>query len=88
MTSPELFVEELAGVYESGPIVKVHLASVVPGPTQAERAIVCRLVGTVADMRQIAARILDALAVEGESAPPAKPAREAAPDEVVIGVVS
>jgi hypothetical protein len=88
MTEREIFVEELAGVYESGPIVKVHLASVVLGGSQPERAVVCRLVGTTSDMRQIAARILDAVKADNDLPAADAPEREAALDEVVIGTVS
>lgn len=88
MINPEIFVEELAGVYESGPIVKVHLASVVPDATDTKRAVVCRLVGSVTDIRQIATQILDALKIEEEGGAPAKPEPDPAPDEVVIATVS
>jgi hypothetical protein len=88
MTSPEIFVEELAGVFESGPVAKVHLASLAPDGTNTERVIVCRLVGSVADLRQIASQMLDALKADGDDAPAKPPRPEPPSDEIVIGTVS
>jgi hypothetical protein len=84
MTTPEIFVEELAGVYESGPVVKVNLASVMPDAAEPNRVVVCRLVGTVADVRRIAAQILDSL--KGDEAAPA-PQPETEPRETIDDVV-
>jgi hypothetical protein len=88
MTSPEIFVEELAGVFESGLVAKIHLASVIPGADQPERAVVCRLVGSISDLRQIAVLILDALKTDEDSVMVSDPEPDVASDEVVIGIVS
>jgi hypothetical protein len=84
--TPEIFVEELAGVYDSGPIAKVDLASLLPDAPERSHAIVCRLVGTTSDLRRIAAALLAALGPESEDAPRAdlEPER----DEVVIATIS
>jgi len=86
MTPPEIFVEELARVYDSGPIAKVDLASVVPDAPERSHAIVCRLVGTASDLRRIAAELLEALGPETEETPRAEPEGER--DEVVIATIS
>ena len=87
MTTPEIFVEELAGVYESGPVVKVNLATVVADAAPPDRVVVCRLVGTVSDMRRIAAQILDSLKSEEAAPPPQAEPRETL-DEVVVATVT
>jgi hypothetical protein len=86
MTPTEIFVEELAAVYDSGPIAKVDLASVVPQATERSCTVVCRLVGTTSDMRRIAAALLQALGPETEAPPQAE--AEPQRDEVVIATVS
>jgi hypothetical protein len=87
MSTPEIFVEELVGAYESGPIAKVNLASIMPDAAEPGRVVVCRLVGTVADMRRIATQILETIGNDDATpAAPTKPRDEV--DEVVVATVT
>jgi hypothetical protein len=61
MTSGELFVEDIGGLWQCGPVVKLDPVTMRPDAPQPTKMLVCRLVVPHDDLKRIATSILQAL---------------------------
>jgi hypothetical protein len=60
----ELFVEDIGGLWQCGPVIKLDLVTIRPDAPPPNTVLVCRLVAPREDLKRIATSILEALVGE------------------------